>query len=142
MKVKDLMTQRVEAANQQTPIRDVAKTMKELNVGAIPICDDDNRPVGIVTDRDLVVRGIVEGFDINSQVEQIMSNHVVYASPEMDIHEAAKLMGSHQIRRLPVVDQGKMVGMISIGDMAVEGIHENEAGEALGEISHPAKPWM
>lgn len=142
MKVRDLMTQRVKAASQQTPIKDVAKTMKELNVGAIPICDDQNRPVGIVTDRDLVVRGIVEGFDPNSKVEQVMSSHVVYATPDMDIHEAARLMGQYQIRRLPVVDNGKMVGMISLGDMAVEGIHEDEAGEALGDISNPSRPWM
>lgn len=140
MKVRDIMTTDITAANDKATINDVAKTMKDLNVGAVPICDNQNQPVGIVTDRDIVIRGIVSGLKGNESINRVMSSHLIYATPDMHVHEAARIMGDNQIRRLPVVENGKIVGMVSIGDLAVNNIYENEAGKALSDISIPSRP--
>ncbi len=142
MKVRDVMTTQISMADSNTPISQVAKQMKDLNVGSIPITDDQKKPVGIVTDRDIVVRGVVEGINSNDTIGRVMSSKVISVSPDTDIHEAANIMGENQIRRLPVVENGKLVGIVAIGDLAVRNIYEDEAGHALGEISTPSRPIM
>lgn len=134
MKVRDLMTTEVSVANPNTPVSQVASKMKELNVGSIPICDSNNRVVGIVTDRDIVTRSVSSG-NINTNAQDVMSGHLVYATPDMHAHEAANLMAEHQIRRLPVVENGKLVGILAIGDLSTVDIYINEAGDALSQIS-------
>ncbi|KAB3534846.1 CBS domain-containing protein [Alkaliphilus pronyensis] len=142
MKVRDVMTSNIIAANSNTSIAEVAKKMRDLNIGAVPICDENNYPIGIVTDRDIVIRGVVDGLTSSDDIGEIMSKQVIYVSPDMHVHEAARLMGEKQIRRLPVIENGRIIGMVSIGDLAVQNIYENDAGHALSEISTPSRPMM
>ncbi|QUH20236.1 CBS domain-containing protein [Alkaliphilus sp. B6464] len=142
MNIRDVMTNKVYAALPDASITEVAKKMKELNVGSIPVCDNQDQPIGIITDRDIVLRGVVEGLDNTSSVSDIMSKGIVSVTPDTHVHEAAKIMGENQIRRLPVIENGKIVGMVSIGDLAVRNIYENEAGEALSNISTPSRPMI
>ncbi len=141
MKVRDLMTTNVSIANLNTPIDEVARKMKSIDVGSIPVCDASNNAVGIVTDRDIVLRSVSAG-NKQSMAQDVMSPQIVYASPDMDAHAAAEMMAKNQIRRLPVVENGKIVGMLSIGDLATKNIYVNEAGDALSNISKPASPKM
>ncbi|KAB3525450.1 CBS domain-containing protein [Alkaliphilus serpentinus] len=142
MKVRDVMSTHVSYADLNSSITDVAKKMRDLNVGSIPICDQQQHPIGIVTDRDIVIRGVVEGVQGNEKVSKVMSGELISISPDMHVHEAARLMGDNQIRRLPVVENGRIVGMVAIGDLAVQNIYEDEAGKALSNISTPSRPMM
>ena len=139
MQVKDLMSTDVYYANPDSSLSQIAATMKQLDVGSIPVCDQSNHTLGIVTDRDIVLRGVAGG-NINMSAQDIMTNNLVYATPDMHAHEAADLMSQNQVRRLPVVDNGQLVGMVSIGDLATTDIYENEAGDALSDISEPSNP--
>lgn len=134
LKIKEIMTTSVKTVAADNSISEAANVMKELNVGAVPVLDN-NRLVGIVTDRDLVVRGLAQGKNANDHVSSVMTTDVTTVDPEMDVHNVADLMASRQIRRLPVVSNDSLVGIVAIGDMAVEDIFENEAGEALHNIS-------
>ncbi len=142
MNVRDVMTNKIYAALPNAPITEVAKKMKELNVGSIPVCDNQDKPLGIITDRDIVLRCMVDGVDTGSNVSDVMSKGIVSVTPDTHIHEAARIMGENQVRRLPVVENEKIVGMVSIGDLAVRNDYENEAGEALSNISTPSKPMV
>ncbi|MCG8541380.1 MAG: CBS domain-containing protein [Clostridia bacterium] len=135
------MTKDVTTADMNSTITEVAQSMKDLNVGSIPICDDNRNIVGIVTDRDIVLRSVAEGNNISStKAGDVMTDQIVSVSPETDIHEAANIMAQHQIRRLPVVENGKLVGIVAIGDFATQNIYINEAGDALSDISKPTRP--
>jgi CBS domain-containing protein len=133
-KIKDIMTEEVECCTLLDNVYEVALKMKELNVGAIPILDQD-KLVGMITDRDIVVRGVAEKHPGSTKVEDIMSNSLVTVSPESSSKEAAKLMAEHQIRRLPVVEEGKLMGIVSLGDFAIHELTDDQAKEALTEIS-------
>lgn len=138
MQVKELMTTNVTKVNANSNISEIAQNMKNLNVGSIPVCDDNNNVVGIVTDRDIVLRNVANGNQTNSTAQNVMSSHLVTVTPDTDVHEAANIMAKNQIRRLPVVENGKLVGMLSIGDLATKNIYVNEAGDALSSISTPS----
>lgn len=131
------MTPHAQCVSPDTCLADDAQRMRELDVGALPICDND-RLAGIVTDRDLAIRGVAEGRDPRSTpVRAVMSPHLAYIFDDQEIEEAARLMEVKQIRRLPVLNRAKrLVGIISLGDIAVEtGV--TLSGEALKEISQP-----
>jgi CBS domain-containing protein len=134
MKIKEIMTTDVRAVSANDSISEAANIMKQLDVGAVPVLDN-HLLVGIITDRDLVLRAIAEGKNSDERVSTIMTKNITTVSPDTDVHKAADLMASQQIRRLPIVENGRLVGIVSIGDMAVEDIFENEAGEALHTIS-------
>ncbi|MBX6394465.1 MAG: CBS domain-containing protein [Alicyclobacillaceae bacterium] len=135
MKLKDLMTTQVSTVSPTSTCRDAAKIMKDINVGSVPVVDSD-KLVGICTDRDIVLKCVAAGKDpATTAVKECMTTQPVTGTPDMDAHEASDLMSKHQIRRLPVVDQGRLVGMVAIGDLAVTAIHQDEAGEALSGIS-------
>jgi CBS domain-containing protein len=135
MKVKDLMSTNISVVDINTPVSEVAKTMKNQNIGSVPVCKN-GKVVGILTDRDIVIREIAEGKNtMASKAEDVMTTGVSTVSSSSDIHEAAKLMSDKQIRRLPVVDNGNLVGMLAIGDIAVRDKLVDNAGEALGQIS-------
>ncbi|KRQ87992.1 Hypoxic response protein 1 [Caloramator mitchellensis] len=137
MKVKDFMTTNVAFVNPTTPIVEVAKIMKQRNIGSVPVVDGD-RVVGIVTDRDIVLRDIAMGKNPeNVTAKDVMTMGVATANPNMDIHDASRLMAEKQIRRLPVVENNRLVGMLAIGDIAVETRLSDDAGEALSDISKP-----
>jgi CBS domain-containing protein len=135
MKVRDIMTTQVEVAEDFTSCIQLANMMKRENVGAIPVCNE-RKLHGIVTDRDIIIRVVAEGKDCaNLRASDIMSTNPISIGPDADIHEAAQLMSDNQIRRLPVVENEKLVGILALGDLAVENIHQDEAGEALSDIS-------
>ncbi len=138
MKIKEIMTNDVKTLNTNDSVSKASTMMKEINVGAIPVVEN-NKIVGIVTDRDIVLRFVSKDQIPNQKVSQVMTTNIVSVSPDTDVHEAADIMAQKQIRRLPVVENGNLVGIVSIGDMAVESIFENEAGEALSNISQETK---
>lgn len=142
MKVKDVMTTSVTTASDRSTLSEVANQMQRLNVGAIPVCDSSNKPIGIVTDRDMVIRGLSSGAEANTPVGKVMTKEIVSVSPETGIHEAARIMAENQVRRLPVVENNTIVGILSIGDLAIRDIYVNEAGDALSNISEPGKHMM
>ena len=135
MKVRDIMTAKVQFVDQNTSLVEVAKLMQKENVGSVPVCEND-KLLGIVTDRDIIIRVIAQGKDpMTVKAGDTMTRNPVTIGLDADVHEAARLMSENQIRRLPVVDHGRLVGILALGDMAVEQIHVNEAGEALSDIS-------
>ena len=140
MMIKELMTENPQAAQVNDPIMSVAKMMKDLNVGFMPILDS-NKLVGVITDRDIVIRAIAGGMDFNTPVSDIMSTDLHVISPNDDVEDAADMMEEFQIRRLPVVDENNnLVGILSLGDIAVRMGDLEEAGEILEEISQPSRP--
>lgn len=142
MKVRDIMTKDIATLNADDSVEQAAHLMKEHNVGSIPVCSGEN-VVGIITDRDIAVRTVAEGENSkNQKVREVMSSNPVFANPEMDVHDAARIMSERQIRRLPVVENNNIVGMLAIGDLAVESILKDNAGDALSNISEPSSPDM
>ncbi|GBF12382.1 CBS domain-containing protein [Tepidibacillus infernus] len=137
--LRDIMTTNVATVSLQDNAYEVAQKMSQLNVGAIPVVDGQN-VIGMITDRDLVLRGYAEKRSGSFAIDGLMSKDVVVGTPDMDVHEAARLMAEKQIRRLPVVENGNLVGIVSLGDLAVRNIHIDEAGQALSKISEPAQP--
>lgn len=135
MKVRDLMSPDVAFVTSTTRIGEIAKIMKDKDIGAVPVVQNDS-VIGIITDRDIVVRAIAENKDV-SQVtaEQVMSADPVCIEESKDIDKAADMMSEYQIKRLPVLGNGRLVGMIALGDLAIEQIHMDEAGDALSGIS-------
>ncbi|HEU4962289.1 MAG TPA: CBS domain-containing protein [Bacilli bacterium] len=143
MKIRELMTTDVRTCKTDDSLQQAAAIMADLDVGVVPVVHKENHLQGIITDRDIVVRACAKGMDINTTVcSDCMTSAVVTVNPETDAHEAADLMANQQIRRLCVVEDGRLVGIVALGDMATIGIHENEAGFALSEISEPARPEM
>lgn len=132
--IKDIMTEDVECCTLLDNVYEVALKMKELNVGAIPILNQDQL-VGMITDRDIVIRGVAEKHPGSTKVEDIMSDKLITVSPDSTSKEAAKLMAENQIRRLPVVEEGKLVGIVSLGDFAIRELTDDQAKVALTEIS-------
>ncbi|MGA9226966.1 MAG: CBS domain-containing protein [Mesobacillus sp.] len=133
-KIREIMTSDVETCTLLDNVFEVAVKMKDLNVGAIPIVDGD-RLVGMITDRDIVIRGIAEKHPPSSKVEAVMSDHLVTATPDMSTQEATRLMAEHKVRRLPVVDGDKLIGIVALGDFAINELTDDQAQHALSEIS-------
>ncbi|MDQ0972819.1 CBS domain-containing protein [Neobacillus niacini] len=133
-KIRDIMTDQVECCTLLDNVFEVAVKMKELNVGAIPIVDKE-KLVGMITDRDIVVRGVAEKHPGSTKVEDIMSDELITISADATTKEAANLMAEHQIRRLPVVEGDKLIGIVSLGDFAIRKMTDDQAKEALSEIS-------
>ncbi len=139
MKVSEIMTRDPQTAQFDSTLEEIATLMKDQDVGAIPVVDEDQELAGIITDRDIVVRCVAEGKDPSEiTVEDVLSEDLSTVEPDTDVQEAARLMAEKQVRRLPVVEDGKLVGMISIGDISVKH-DERESGKALQEISQGVK---
>jgi CBS domain-containing protein len=140
MKVSQLMTKNVSVADLETTLEEIATMMRDEDAGAIPVLDED-KLVGIVTDRDIVLRCIAEGRDpVGTTSEDILSADLTTIKPNDDVDLAAHLMSQRQVRRLPVVDEsGNLVGMLSLGDIAVKEDGDIEAAEALQGISRGVK---
>ena len=136
MKVKDLMSTSIISARPEMSITEVARRMRQADVGAIPVCDDKGRVLGIITDRDIVVR-MVTGDENPKTAAEIMTMDPVFATPNMNTHQAAILMAKHQVRRLPVIDNDRLIGLLSMADIARKRIYVDEAGDALSAISKP-----
>jgi len=138
MKVREIMTSgSLATATLDTTLEEIANMMKAGDVGAIPVLDDDEKLAGIVTDRDIVVRAIAEGEDpTECTAEDVLSEELHTIEPDADVEDAAELMSRHQIRRLPVVEDEEVIGIISLGDISIKSQTE-QAGDALEDISLP-----
>ena len=141
MKVRDIMTsEELATATLDNTLEEIANMMRDENVGAIPVLDEDDNLAGIITDRDIVVRAIAEGQDpCSCTAEEILSEELHTIEPDAALEEAADLMARHKIRRLPVVEDGTIVGIISLGDISVKADDER-AADALEDISEGVKP--
>lgn len=134
MKVREIMTADVATAAPDTSLREIANMMREEDTGAIPVLDGDEL-AGILTDRDIVIRCVAEGRDPeDTTAEEILSERLETVEPDTDVGEASTLMARRQVRRLPVVEDGRLVGMVSLGDIAVRA-EEDVAADALENVS-------
>jgi len=137
MQVREVMTRGVQCARPNDTLQEAATKMRDMNIGPLPVCGGGDRLVGMITDRDVTVRAVSEGLDPwTCKVRDVMTPHVVYCREEQDVTEAAQLMKENQLRRLVVLDQNKhLTGIISLGDLAVEGGDEELAGNTLEAVS-------
>lgn len=137
MMIRDIMTNPVIRIRPEEPVGVAARMLAHYNIGVLPVCGQDGRLCGMVTDRDVVTRCLASGRSpATTTVRDVMTARVVAVDPAMEISEAARLMGRQQVRRLPVVENGKLCGMISLGDLAAKTETEFEAADALAEISN------
>lgn len=132
--IEHIMTDDSVTVTMQDNVYEVAVKMKENNIGFVPVVDG-SKLLGVITDRDLVVRGYAEKKSGSTAVEEVMTTDMITVVPQTSIDEAAELMARHQIRRLPVVDNGSLIGVVALGDLATVHQYGDEAGEALSEIS-------
>ena len=139
MQLNRIMTGYVEVIAPERSIQEAAEQMRCLDVGVLPVCDGD-RLVGIITDRDLVVRALADGGDPKSiTVEEIMTRQPAYCFEDQDVEEAERVMEKNQIRRLPVLDQdNRIVGIVSLGDLAIRD-DEKRAGVTLERVSEHSR---
>lgn len=137
MKVSELMTAQVVTAKPSDTIESVARIMRDVDTGAVPIFEG-GKVVGLITDRDIVLRVVAEGGDAQAPVSGAMSDHVLSCRPDDSVADAAGTMASHQLRRLVVTDEsGKLAGILSLGDVAAD-YGNKKVGEVLEEISAEA----
>ena len=136
MKICDIMSDKVITIDMDEPVSAAARLLKNHNIGAIPVCGKDGQLRGMVTDRDIVLRCVAGNSDPQTTpVKEIMSRGIITAQPFDDIEKAVQLMSEDQVRRLPVMDNGRIVGIVALSDMARSCNCEMEAAEALSEIS-------
>ena len=132
---REIMTEGCECAGENDSIADAAKKLKELGVGSMPICGEDDRLKGMITDRDIVTKVVAEGRDPSSvKVGELGEGKPVTIGADDSVTEAIKTMTEHQVRRLPVIDGHKLVGIVSQADIA-KNAEEDDVGELVGEIS-------
>ncbi len=135
MEIKDIMSKSGVTIHPNESVEVAARTMTQYNIGVLPVCAN-GKLCGVVTDRDIVTRCLAANrLPSNTQVRQVMTQQVTTAEPNMQIGVAAHLMGRLQIRRLPVVENGKLCGMVSLGDMAIHEESAIDAGDALADVS-------
>ena len=136
MKLKDVMTNSVIQIGAEETVEVAARQLAHYNIGAMPVCDQKGNLCGMVTDRDLVTRCLAANLaPANTTVRQVMSSQVVSANADMEVGVAAHLMGRQQIRRLPVTENGRLCGMVSLGDLAKNEKSIMDAADALQDIS-------
>ena len=135
MEVKDIMTNQVVTVHPGESVEIAARTMTQYNIGALPVCKN-GKLCGLVTDRDMVIRCLASGRDpANTRVKHVMTEQVTAVQPDMDTGAAAHLMGRLQVRRLPVVKNGRLCGMVSLGDLAKREETVLDAGDVLADVS-------
>ncbi len=136
MKVSEVMTTELETVSADQTAREAARFMLRADAGSIPVCEGE-RVIGMITDRDIAVRGVAEGRDPATPVRELMSKNIICARADDDVDEIARRMSDEQVRRLPVVDaEEKLIGIVSLGDLAREPRGES-AEQALEGVSAP-----
>lgn len=139
--IRNVMTSDVVTIKDTQSVQEAAALMSQHNIGSVPVVNNQGEMIGIITDRDITLRTTAQGEGTQTPVSEVMTaQRVVKATPDMDVQQAAQMMAEQQIRRLPVVENGKVVGMVSLGDLAVEEMSDAAAGEALSNISEPSEP--
>ena len=137
-KLKDLMSRDVKVISPDMSIREAAREMRDGDFGMLPVGEND-RMIGTISDRDIAIRAVAEGKDTGTKVRDVMSEGIAWAFEDDSVEEAAKIMSKCQVRRLPVVNRDKrLVGIVALGDFAVESSEIRPAAEALSEISKPS----
>lgn len=135
MKVEECMTREVRTISPQTSIRDAARMMASMDVGALPVGEDD-RLIGMITDRDIAIRAVAEGKSPDTSIRDVMSDSVKYCFADEEVKHVADNMGDIQLRRLPVLNREKrLVGIVALGDLAVGKADKRTVGKALGGVS-------
>lgn len=139
MKCKDIMTKYIKMCNTECSIKDATQIMQDLNCGAVPIVNENQEPIGMVTDRDIALHTILDNKNPKTnKISEFMSKPVITCLENEDIDNAIQKMKDNKIRRIPVVDEkNKITGIISLGDIAVISNEEEETFEALHDISTP-----
>jgi len=142
MQIKDIMTPNPECVSPEDSLQDAARKMRNLDVGPLPVCGDNDRLAGMITDRDIVVNAVAEGRNPQTtKVREAMTGEVIYCFEDQDVQEAARTMQERQVRRLVVLNRDKrLVGIVSLGDMATETGDKQKSGEVLQDVSEPATP--
>jgi CBS domain-containing protein len=141
MRCREIMTRDVRTATREMTLREVAEMMRNGDMGAVPVVEN-GQLVGIVTDRDIVVRCVSEGRDASTPISDAMTTEIFAVRPDDFVFEAVRLMGDKQVRRIPVIsDDGKLAGIISMADVALETEDELEIAETLEEISSGSGFW-
>lgn len=138
--VKEIMTQNVNYCSQEDNIYEAALKMKQDDVGMIPVLDSNQSLIGVITDRDIVIRCVAKKRPNSTKVTDVISTHLVTGTQEMTIDEIEELMASEQVRRIPIVENNKLVGVVSLGDLAVRRETDSKAGIALSSISKDNGP--
>ena len=138
MKIRDVMTPNPRTVSPDDTVQTVARIMQAEDTGAVPVVTNGH-VLAVVTDRDIVVRVVAEGGSLSSPIRDIASQEVICATPDMSTREASDLMSEHQIRRLPVVEGDMLVGIVSIGDLAVKENKDSRTGDTLERISEGVK---
>lgn len=143
LRCADIMTRNVMTASPALNLQAVAQLMRDSDLGVLPVVDDANKLVGVVTDRDVIVRAAADGRDLNStKVNEIMTRELHTARADDFVFQAIRLMGDKQIRRVPVVNEtGELAGILSLADIALEMEDEREIAEALEDISSGSAFW-
>ncbi|MCM1564442.1 MAG: CBS domain-containing protein [Dehalobacter sp.] len=135
MRVMDIMSTDVSWVDPAAKVADIARIMRDKDIGAVPVVQA-GKVLGIITDRDIVLRVIASNKDVNQMTaEQCMTLDPICIDGTQDIDTVAETMAEYQVKRLPVLNKGQIIGVIALGDLAIENIHINEAGEALNGIS-------
>lgn len=136
MKLREVMTNPVVRIHPEENVAVAARMLEHYNIGVLPVCGSDGRICGLITDRDIVTRCLAaERKPENTAVRDIMTTRVIVGRPDMDASIAAGVMGREQIRRLPIMENGRLCGMVSLGDLALKEECSMDAGDALIEIS-------
>jgi CBS domain-containing protein len=138
MNIREVMTPNPRCVSPDDSIQNAARIMRDCDTGAVPVVDN-GRPIGMVTDRDIVIRAVAEDGHLNRPVREIVTTGIVCASPDMSTREAEELMSEHQVRRLPVVENERIVGIVSLGDIAVKEAKDKRTGDTLEHISAGVK---
>lgn len=138
MNVREVMTPNPRTCQPDSTLQDAARIMRDEDTGVVPVVEG-GRVIGMLTDRDIVVRCVADGGRPDRKVREALSGDVVCATPDMSTSDAADLMAEHQIRRLPVVEDDKLVGILSLGDLAVKVGKDRRTGDTLENISEGVK---
>ena len=137
-KIKEVMSTAVQVIGPDATIKEAAQKMQRGNFGMLPV-EENDRMIGSISDRDITIRAVADGKASTTKVREVMTEGIIWAFEDDSVAEAAKLMSEHQIRRLPIVNSSKrLVGIVALGDFAVDNADIKVAGEALSEISQPA----
>lgn len=137
-KISEVMSSDVQTISPDATIEEAAQEMRDGDFGLVPVAEDEEL-LGVITDRDIAIRAVAGGKDPGTLVREIMSEEVVWASEDDSVEDAARIMSDHQIRRLPVVDaEQHLVGIVSLGDFAVDSADIEPVVEALSDISRPS----
>lgn len=140
MKIREIMTENPVTAGTNSALSEIGKLMEKWNIGCVPILEN-SKLVGVITDRDLVVKGVAVGMDLASHTaREIMSTDLHTVNPDTDTDLAANLMIENKIRRLPVIENNQLVGIVTLGDLAVTTHDAKTFGHVLEEVSTPIGP--